>query len=417
MNFETINAFAEQWLFYCWHIAWQAAVVGLIALFFAHWGRRISSPLRYGILLVSLVKFVVPPLMASPTGVFGFLSIQTQVAVVTTNDTGGSQEEDASFSVVSSDSFVGVTASSSRDELLYRQFVHPESSSNGPGMLDLIGPSVRTDELTGPQRTREDSPDVTVPGPPTETYSAAGLVPTPSWPTVLMLVHALGVAIGLVITSFRLWQLRRSISEMTAAPGAVQAQFDECAKRLKLRSVPELWLKSKAIVPFSFGVLRPVVVISEDHVDELSMDELRTVFMHELAHHRRFDLWMVTAQALVTALWWFHPIVWLLNRRLRIVREDCCDDMLLMRRLVTDDGVLRDIAARFTVAVFDRSARAGRYHCGSRAVVVESVSPNHGRTTAPSRPNHLVVGARPAYYSVRCSAWNVDRFEWSNESA
>ena len=57
---------------------------------------------------------------------------------------------------------------------------------------------------------------------------------------------------------------------------------------------------------------------------------------HELAHHKRADLWINALQNVLGILWWFNPLVRLLNRVIRRIREDCCDDLLLCRNITTD---------------------------------------------------------------------------------
>jgi len=43
-------------------------------------------------------------------------------------------------------------------------------------------------------------------------------------------------------------------------------------------------------------------------------------------------------QLVLIAVWWFNPVVWLLSRALRRTREDCCDDLVLSRKLTTPDA-------------------------------------------------------------------------------
>jgi len=85
----------------------------------------------------------------------------------------------------------------------------------------------------------------------------------------------------------------------------------------------------------SVGLMRPAVIVPAGAVHALSRDELRAVLAHELAHHRRWDSWVNWAQTAVAVVWWFNPLVWLLHRALRSVREECCDDLVLGRKLVT----------------------------------------------------------------------------------
>lgn len=83
--------------------------------------------------------------------------------------------------------------------------------------------------------------------------------------------------------------------------------------------------------PGVWGVLRPVVVLPEGVAERLDDAELETVFMHELAHVKRWDNLAGNFQRSLCCLFWFHPVVWFINRRLLAEREQACDDMVVQR--------------------------------------------------------------------------------------
>src|SRR5262249_25314266 len=51
------------------------------------------------------------------------------------------------------------------------------------------------------------------------------------------------------------------------------------------------------------------------------------ILAHELAHIRRHDYLVNLMQTLVETVLFYHPAVWWLSRRIRIERENCCDDL------------------------------------------------------------------------------------------
>ncbi|HEV7890583.1 MAG TPA: M56 family metallopeptidase [Pyrinomonadaceae bacterium] len=83
--------------------------------------------------------------------------------------------------------------------------------------------------------------------------------------------------------------------------------------------------------PGVWGVLRPVVVLPEGVAGRLDDAELETVFMHELAHVKRWDNLAGNFQRALCCLFWFHPVVWFINRQLLAEREQACDDMVVRR--------------------------------------------------------------------------------------
>ncbi len=80
-------------------------------------------------------------------------------------------------------------------------------------------------------------------------------------------------------------------------------------------------------VPAVIGWLRPVVLLPVTALTGLSEDQLRAVIAHELAHVQRLDTAANFLQALVEALFFYHPAVWWLGRRIRTEREHCCDQV------------------------------------------------------------------------------------------
>ena len=60
-----------------------------------------------------------------------------------------------------------------------------------------------------------------------------------------------------------------------------------------------------------------------------SRERLRVVFLHELAHLRRCDAITLLITRATTAMYWFHPLAWSLERIARRECEQACDDLVL----------------------------------------------------------------------------------------
>jgi beta-lactamase regulating signal transducer with metallopeptidase domain len=82
-------------------------------------------------------------------------------------------------------------------------------------------------------------------------------------------------------------------------------------------------------VPTAIGFFRPAILIPEWVLRELSAEELKVVLLHEFAHLRRFDDWTNLLQKLVRTVFFFHPAVWWIEKKLSLEREMACDEVVL----------------------------------------------------------------------------------------
>jgi len=100
------------------------------------------------------------------------------------------------------------------------------------------------------------------------------------------------------------------------------------ARQLRLERIPRLLVSSRVLVPITWGVRHPCVLVPAD-VAEWSGERMRVVLAHELAHVARAD-WIVHVVAqVVCAIYWFHPLFWLAERALGREGEQAADDRAL----------------------------------------------------------------------------------------
>lgn len=92
--------------------------------------------------------------------------------------------------------------------------------------------------------------------------------------------------------------------------------------------LPPVMACDRVTVPMVVGCRAPVVLLPPESAD-LSHDELRDVLIHECAHVRRRDSYIGLLQLIAEAVYWPHPLVHYLNRRLAQAREESCDDFVL----------------------------------------------------------------------------------------
>jgi beta-lactamase regulating signal transducer with metallopeptidase domain len=149
----------------------------------------------------------------------------------------------------------------------------------------------------------------------------------PLLPT-LILVWILGVSmLSLRLFTGWIWIQRLRTRGVSAASGEWQRMSTRLARRLHISRAITLLESTLVEVPTVIGWLKPVVLLPASALGALSPQQLEAILAHELAHIRRHDYLVNLLQTLVETLLFYHPAVWWLSRRIRIERENCCDDL------------------------------------------------------------------------------------------
>ncbi|MBV9930746.1 MAG: M48 family metalloprotease [Alphaproteobacteria bacterium] len=137
-----------------------------------------------------------------------------------------------------------------------------------------------------------------------------------------------GAAMVLLRLAVGLWTLGRWTrgGEPIVAPAWRDALARTAAEAGIAR--PVRLLRADVTAPLSWGFLRPVILIDPDTARE--PDEAEAVLAHEVAHVARGDWLVLILSRLAVALFWFNPLMWLLERRIVREAEEAADARALV---------------------------------------------------------------------------------------
>jgi len=164
---------------------------------------------------------------------------------------------------------------------------------------------------------------------------AAPIASAAKHPNELALVPGSIVCVWLIgVLAFSLyttvgWMRLRQLTRSGAEP-VNQAWLETLAdlmRRLRISRPVRLYISAVAEVPAVIGWIRPYIVLPVSAVTGLNESQLRAVLAHELAHIRRYDYLVNLLQNAAETLFFYHPAVWWVSRRIRHEREHCCDDL------------------------------------------------------------------------------------------
>jgi beta-lactamase regulating signal transducer with metallopeptidase domain len=141
------------------------------------------------------------------------------------------------------------------------------------------------------------------------------------------LIGVFGFALRIVCGLLLLEHLRRR--NLVALPEALVERFRALQGRLGIRRAIQYRECRSLGVPAVIGIFKPIVLLPLRALTGLTPEQLEAVIAHELAHVRRLDVAVNFVQIVAETLFFFHPAVWWLNKRIRADREDCCDDVAI----------------------------------------------------------------------------------------
>ena len=149
--------------------------------------------------------------------------------------------------------------------------------------------------------------------------SALSAAQSSAW---LWLLPSVWIA-GLLVVMFWWWRQWRPVGSALrrARPLDLGAEYDFAD--LAVMSSPS------RLEPGVVGIWRPVLLLPEGLADRLTSAQLNALIAHERCHVRCHDNLAAAVHMVVETIFWFHPLVWWIERRMIDERERACDEAVL----------------------------------------------------------------------------------------
>lgn len=161
--------------------------------------------------------------------------------------------------------------------------------------------------------------EVLMPVATVSTMSVSTPQSTPVLPWVCTAAWATGAAFVMMVW-WRQWRPIRSALR-NATPVQLDASYaSDDLEVLSSPSMPE---------PGVVGIHRARLLLPEGISDRLTPPQMRALIAHERSHIRCHDNLVAAIHMVVEVLFWFHPVVWWIERRLVDERERACDEAVL----------------------------------------------------------------------------------------
>lgn len=187
-----------------------------------------------------------------------------------------------------------------------------------------------------PEHTLMQTAELTLPlagwdqAPAESTVAADALDGAPaftlSWSGALIVLWVCGMAFRAGKLLYTARKLRLAIAENGVAPDArTRHVYAQCLSALSIKRAPPLVMLQSIASPALTVGLRPVILLPYDVCRTLTEEGLSFTIRHELTHYQRGDSMLSMLLRLLEAVYWFNPVVWLMNREITRDMETACD--------------------------------------------------------------------------------------------
>jgi len=292
---SALDAAAGVWLDWMTRMSWQVAVLVAVVLAISLLARKASARFRYLLWCLVLLKLCLPPGIAFVTGIGQWFPLTPEAPLQTST----------------------------------------VEALPAPTLGEFVpGPSYQTAPFAEAPAVLPHSLHV-------------------SWPKALFGVWLVGLLGMMGLLARQYLRLRRHLSGSAPVEDAqVLDAFRQAREAIGVGSRVRLLTSAGLSSPILVGLVRPRIMLPAGALEDLPPDQLRPVFLHELSHLRRRDLWVNWIQVILQSLYWFHPLVWLANLRLRREREMIVDDVVLSHL-----GGEREVYGNSLLSVVKQAAR------------------------------------------------------------
>jgi beta-lactamase regulating signal transducer with metallopeptidase domain/N-acetylneuraminic acid mutarotase len=287
--------FADGFCQLLWRNSWQVSILILLVLV-ANWAlrRKLAHGWRYALWLLVIVRLACPFPPPSPLSLFNLFARNGEPANSASTTSGA---------LKSSEAVIPTPAPTDASDV---------------AVFDKEAPAIAGESVVARAESISAVPAT----------AAARPFPTA---LILFLTWLAGVLILGARIAWEAVKLGNSIRRLrpTTTPFVLDL-LEDCKESMKV-TTPVVVIESAQVQsPMLHGFLRPRLLLPEGLMARLGHEQLRHVFLHELAHVRYCDILVNWLATWLQILHWFNPLVWLAFWCMRNERELTADRLALL---------------------------------------------------------------------------------------
>ncbi len=147
------------------------------------------------------------------------------------------------------------------------------------------------------------------------------------------------------------------IAQSVVPTDETAAEINLAARQVGLKRNPDVRISSGNLGPLVTGVFSPLVILPQDFKLKFNPEQRHFALVHELAHIKRYDLWVALLTLCFRAFNWPNPLVHYASHKLRSDQEAACDAYVVK---LTGGQTAHSYAETLVKAAKERSGTAQR---------------------------------------------------------
>ena len=301
------------------HFLWQGALIAALVGLLLSLMQRCSANIRYWVACAGLLAMAV-----CPVATLVWMNAQPELETSSLESMAMAElESNLDSRGVSTNSIFALTQNETAAKATARNAGPSKSPRSNP---DRIVGSAANEAAKAESATTQSNPE-------DNSNEASGILsvlqsrvaPCLPWLVTVWIAGVCWLSLRMIWSWGNVQRIKSSGKNLTDEP--IVNLFQSMAERIGLSGKARLLQSSQVVVPTVIGWLKPVVLMPASAMTGLNSDQLSAILAHELAHIRRADYLVNLAQSFIETVLFYHPCVWWLSARIRVERENCCDDL------------------------------------------------------------------------------------------
>ena len=161
--------------------------------------------------------------------------------------------------------------------------------------------------------------------------NANSLIVFPFIHKLMYYIWFLGVLILTVITVIVNKRFSNNIGHAVVTDQSLLTAFNKLKVELKIKAEIPLYKSRQVNSPSLLGIFHPRLLLPIGIEQTFSLEQVNHIFLHELIHFKRKDVWINWLTQVLMVIHWFNPLIWYAFYRMREDQEISCDALVTSR--------------------------------------------------------------------------------------